>query len=136
MTPSSGTSTAIIQAEMSQWSGPLPRPDALERYNQIVPTAAERIIKMAETQHDHRLAIEKKVVDSNVNSQKLGTIFGFIVSVTAILGGIFLAYVGKETSGLAAIIAALVGLATVFVYGKSEQKKDLGKKTDAMTKAR
>jgi hypothetical protein len=39
---------------------------------------------MAETQHDHRLAIEKEVVDSNVNSQKLGTVLGFIVAMTAI----------------------------------------------------
>jgi uncharacterized membrane protein len=136
MTPPSSTSTAIIQAQMRQWSGPLPQPEALERYNQIVPTAAERIIRMAETQHDHRLAIEKEVVDSNVNSQKLGTILGFIIAMTAIVGGIFLAYVGRETSGLVSIITALVGLAGVFVYGKSEQKKDLAKKTEAVVTTR
>jgi len=121
---------------MRQWSGPLPQPEALERYNQIVPTAAERIIKMAETQHDHRVAIEQQVVDSNIDSQKLGTILGFIVAMTAILGGIFLAYVGRETSGLASIITALVGLAGVFVYGKMEQKKELANKSNAIAKTR
>ncbi|MGO9864337.1 MAG: DUF2335 domain-containing protein [Terriglobales bacterium] len=121
---------------MHQWSGPLPQPEALQRYNQIVPTAAERIIKMAETQHDHRIAIEKNVVDSNVANQRLGTILGFIVAMTAILGGIFLAYEGKETSGVVSIITALVGLAGVFVYGKMEQKKDLASKTQALAKAR
>ncbi len=119
---------------MRQWSGPLPQPEALERYNLIVPTAAERIIKMAETQHDHRIAIEKNVVDSNISNQKLGTILGFIVAMTAILGGIFLAYEGKETSGIATIITALVGLAGVFVYGKMEQKKELANKTQALVK--
>ena len=123
-------------AEMRQWSGPLPHPETLERYNQVVPSAAERIIRLAETQHDHRLAIEKEVVDSNINSQKLGTILGFIVAMTAIIGGVFLAYVGRETSGVTSIITALVGLAGVFVYGKREQKKDLANKTQAITNAR
>jgi uncharacterized membrane protein len=121
---------------MRQWSGPLPHPETLERYNQVVPSAAERIIRLAETQHDHRLAIEKEVVDSNINSQKLGTILGFIVAMTAIIGGVFLAYVGRETSGVTSIITALVGLAGVFVYGKREQKKDLANKTQAITNAR
>ena len=121
---------------MSQWAGPLPHPDALERYNQIVPTAAERILAMAESQHDHRLSIEKQVIDSNLSAQKLGTILGFIVAMTAIFGGVFLAYVGKETSGLSAIIAALVALAGVFVYGKIEQKRELGEKAQAINTAR
>jgi FtsH-binding integral membrane protein len=71
-----------------------------------------------------------------LDSQKLGTILGFIIVMTAILGGVFLAYSGKETSGLAAIVTALVGLAGVFVYGKIEQKKDLANKTQAITKSR
>ena len=54
--------------------------------------------------------------------------------MTAILGGIFLAYEGKETSGIATIITALVGLAGVFVYGKMEQKKELANKTQALVK--
>jgi uncharacterized membrane protein len=112
------------------------QPEVLERYNQVVPTAAERILKMAETQHDHRIAIEQQAVDSNVNSQELGTILGFIIAMTAILGGIFLAYVGRETSGLTSIISALVGLTGVFVYGKSQQRKDLTDKTKAIANAR
>jgi uncharacterized membrane protein len=134
--PPPSTRSLSIQAEMRQWSGPLPNPEALERYNQIVPGAAERIIKMAETQHEHRLALEKEAIDSNVNSQRLGTILGFIIAMTAIIGGIFLAYIGRETSGLTAIISALVGLAGVFVYSKSEQKKDLASKSQAIEKAR
>jgi uncharacterized membrane protein len=121
---------------MRQWSGPLPQPEALERYNQIVPGAAERIIQMAETQHKHRLEIETNVVNSNIAAQKRGTILGFIVAMTAILGGVFLVYIGKEASGLASIVTALVGLVGVFVYGKNEQKKDLAKKAEAIVTTR
>jgi uncharacterized membrane protein len=126
----------IAQAEVRQWSGPLPHPEALERYNQIVPGSAERIIKLAETQHDHRLEIEKSVIDSGIAAQKLGTILGFILAMTAILGGVFLIYVGKESTGITSIIAALAGLVGVFVYGKSEQKKELTTKAESVVKAR
>jgi len=91
---------------------------------------------MAETQHDHRIEIEKSVVDSNIAAQKLGTILGFIVAMTAILGGVFLVYIGKEITGLASIVTALAGLVGVFVYGKLEQKKDLAKKTEAIVTTR
>lgn len=61
---------------------------------------------------------------------------GFIVAMTAILGGVFLVYIGKEATGLTSIITALVGLAGVFVYGKHEQQKDLAKKTEALATTR
>ena len=76
---------------------------------------------MAETQHEHRLAIEKNSINSNIAAQKLGTILGFVIAMTAILGGIFLVYVGKETSGLASIITALATVGEKSC-GKSEQR--------------
>lgn len=63
-----------VQSMMRAFAGPLPPPEALERYNQILPGAAERIIVMAESQHAHRLELEKHVITSNVGAQKLGTI--------------------------------------------------------------
>jgi hypothetical protein len=56
--------------------------------------------------------------------------------MTAILGGVFLVYIGKEVTGLASIVTALAGLVGVFVYGKLEQKKDLAKKTEAIVTTR
>jgi flagellar motor component MotA len=68
--------------------------------------------------------------------RNLGTILGFVVAMTAIIGGSLLVYGGKETSGLTAIITALAGLVGVFVYGKREQKKELANKAQAITSAR
>ena len=55
--------------------------------------------------------------------------------MTAILGGIWLISIGKETTGLVAIVTAIASLVGVFVYGKSEQKKELEKKSQAMVKS-
>ena len=110
------------------FSGPIPPPEVLEKYNQALPGAAERILSMAEQQSHHRQSIETKVIDSNIFVQKLGPFLGFIVAMTAVVGGIVLILKGKDGYGLASIIAPLAGLAGVFLYGKQQQRKDLDDK--------
>jgi len=107
------------------FSGPLPPPETLAKYNDVLPNAAERILAMAESQHQHRQALEYKVVAANVGAQKMGVALGFIVGMTAIGGGIYLAATGKPVSGLTAIISSLTALVGTFVYGRQTQKKDL-----------
>ena len=51
---------SIQISEQHHYSGPLPRPDDLAKYDQIVPGAAERIIKMAEAEMLHRHENDKK----------------------------------------------------------------------------
>ena len=77
---------------------------------------------MAEQQSRHRQSIETKVIDSNAFVQKLGPCLGFIVAMTAVIGGIVLVLKGKDGYGLAAILTPLAGLAGVFIYGKQQQK--------------
>lgn len=47
-----------------QFSGPLPPPDVLERYNQVTPEAANRIITMAEQETGHRRNMEQIIVSN------------------------------------------------------------------------
>lgn len=117
------------------FSGPLPPPEALEKYNQALPGAAERILAMAEKQQDHRQELEQKVVFSNAAAQKQGLYLGFVVAMTAILGGVWLISIGKEATGLVSIITAITSLVGVFVYGKNQQKKELDNKSQAMVKS-
>jgi len=84
---------------MRSFSGPLPPPESLERYNQVLPGLAERIITMAESQHSHRQGLEKHVIHSNVSAQKTGTILGFVIAMTVIGGGFFLVHEGKSLEG-------------------------------------
>jgi len=105
--------------------GRLPPPEVLEKYNQAMPGLDERIITMAEQQGRHRQEIEKT---SNAFVQKVGPLLGFIVAMTAVIGGIMLVLKGKDGYGLAAIITALASLAGVFIYGKKQQRKNLDEK--------
>jgi hypothetical protein len=90
---------------------------------------------MAEGQHAHRQSLEKHVIHSNVSAQRLGTILGFVVAMTVVIGGMYLVHEGKNGEGLAAILTALASLVGVFLYSKHEQQKDLAKKTEALANA-
>lgn len=115
-----------------RFSGPLPPPEILARYNDAAPGGAERILSMAENQSKHRQLLEKQVVDANCRAQRNGTILGFLICMAAIGSGTFLIYAGKSAAGLVPIIGALGGLVAVFVIGKSQQKKDLEQKGNAL----
>ena len=57
MSPEEKRAEAILAAvEISRFSGPLPHPEDLAKYEQVLPGAADRIISMAEQQAAHRQA--------------------------------------------------------------------------------
>ncbi|MBZ5704213.1 MAG: DUF2335 domain-containing protein [Acidobacteriia bacterium] len=119
--------------EISRYhSGPLPPPEDLAKYEQILAGAADRIIRMAEQQSTHRQHLEKVAIESNASTQKWGLVCAFIIAMSAIWGGIWLSLKGMSGAGLATIIGALVALVAVFVYGKSGQKKELQKKAEEL----
>lgn len=49
---------AVIHAQM-EFSGPLPPPQILGQYDEVLPGAAERILRMAEKQQDHRIGVDQ-----------------------------------------------------------------------------
>jgi uncharacterized membrane protein len=113
-----------VQFQISAYSGPLPHPDALERYNQIVPGAADRIIAQFEKQAAHRQGLERKVVHSNTFCQKLGTISALLIGLAGVGGGIYLIHAGQSGSGLTAFFSTIGSLVGVFIYGKESQKRE------------
>lgn len=46
-------------------SGPLPDPESLVDYDKVIPNGADRLMKMAEKQQDHRISIENSGKKSN-----------------------------------------------------------------------
>ncbi len=121
---------ARVQAEF--FSGPLPPPSLLARYNDIIPSGAERILTMAERQSAHRENLEAQVVAGNLASQRRGSQYAFILALVAIGGGILLIHEGKSASGLATVISALAGPVSIFFYSQHKQSKERAEKADAL----
>lgn len=123
---------AAIFRQQMEYSGPLPLPADLIKYNDAHPDAAHRIITMAENQATHRHVLENKVVDSNISNSRLGIICGFIIGMTTTIGGIVLLAMGKDPAGYAMVTVSVTGLVGVFVIGKYMQSKERNEKMKAM----
>lgn len=115
---------ASVSIESKSFSGPLPHPEILVQYDKIVSGSAERIISIWEGQVRHRQELEKKVIESDIKQSQCGAILGFLIAIAAISAGTFLAYIGRPTEGLAAIITALGGLVGVYVWGSYQRRKE------------
>lgn len=113
---------------MCAYSGPLPPPEMLKKYGDIVPDAPERIIQMAEKQGLHRMEIEKELVIGNSHRENKGMWFGFIISLTAIIGGIILILNDKSATGITTILFALASLVGAFIYSKLKTSQEIQEK--------
>jgi uncharacterized membrane protein len=121
---------AVFESHSITHRGPLPSPDSLRQYEQIVPGLAERIVKMAENQSSHRMDLEQKVVNDQLGESKRGQYFGFAIAVICLVATLYLALQNHDT--VAGILGGttIVGLVTVFVLGKREQKENLSNKSN------
>jgi uncharacterized membrane protein len=128
----SGAKSVVGISATSQhfWAGPLPSPQILREFNEIVPGSADRIITMAEKQEDHRIEIESKVIESNIRNEKLGVISGLVIGLAGLSCATICALYGHDW--VAGIIggSTLVSLVSVFVIGKSKREKELSQKSE------
>ncbi|MGI4887298.1 MAG: DUF2335 domain-containing protein [Janthinobacterium lividum] len=109
--------------------GPIPSADALAQYGQVLESAPDRILRMAEKQSDHRMELEKSTIRRQLNQSGIGQILAFLVSVGCIGASSWLAVEGHDV--VAGVIGGttVVGLVSVFIYGKVAQQKDLKEKS-------
>ena len=118
----------IIRSEM--YSGPIPPPEALARYEEIQPGAADRILKMAEKQQEHRMALETKAIGGQVDQSKRGQLFGFILVFVCIAVAVFFAvYFGMTAFAVTFLCVTMVSVVGLFVTGKMAIQKDLAQKS-------
>lgn len=107
-----------------EFAGPLPPPLYLDKYEQILPGAADRIITMAECQSKHRQEIENKVISSDVRNSQLGLIFAFILGLAGLGSGFYLIYSGKIIEGSIFGGITIVSLTSTFIYGSRQRRKE------------
>ena len=123
MKPAKRQSTNISLQHHQAYSGPIPDPDSLSRYEQIQPGFAERIIKMAEEEAMHRRVNENRIIKNSTQMAITGIVFAFI---SVIVFGCIIVYAISQNSDVAAlstVIAAVASLAGIFVFFRNKMKK-------------
>ena len=111
---------------VSAYSGPLPPPESLIKYNEAAPGAAERIISMAEQEMKHRHQCEDTLIKDKNKIAFISVILSFVsVIVLSILVGYAL-YLGADGVAVGTAIGAIASVAGIFIYAKVQQlKKDV-----------
>lgn len=116
-------SVAEMTLEARSFQGPLPHPEQLAQYAQISPAYADRIITMGEKEQESRLADAALVRRTQGKILTRGQIFGFILSLAIIVGGIMMIMADKPTSGFISIIAGIGTVAGPFLYRMHREKR-------------
>jgi len=115
----------------SMYAGPLPPPEQLRAYEEVLPGSADRILKMAENQADHRQTIEKVAVSGGNRRSWWGLWTGFAISVIALGLSATLVLKGHDWAGLSLGTIDIVALASVFVTGRRAQGRERVQKDQA-----
>jgi uncharacterized membrane protein len=102
------------------FAGPLPPPSILAAYEQILPGAAERIIRIAEDEAVHQRSMEQFAAKQQFTENRVGQVFGLSIGIFGLLISGILGYTGHDT--VAGVIGgtALGSLVTVFVVGRTK----------------
>jgi uncharacterized membrane protein len=113
--------TQITQVQA--WQGPLPSPEALSKYNDAVPGAAERILSMAEKEMEHRHQKEDKAIKYSGRLMVFSTLLAFLCVI--VLGGVlcYAIYVGSNTAAIATAIGTIAAVVGLFTFGKAKQSE-------------
>lgn len=117
-----------LSIKSTHYRGPIPDPDMLRNYTDVVENGAERIVTQFEEQSRHRREIERTVVKGQVNESKRGQIFAFIIGMTGLGLAFISALLGFNGFAITLASTTIVGLVSAFIVGKNIQKKDLEEK--------
>lgn len=113
-----------LQVQATAYQGPLPQPSDLEKYNVVVPGAAERIIAMAERQAGHRQSLEKTAITSEINQARLGTFCALIIGLFGLGIAGYTINSGHDAAGAAIGTTALASIVSSFIYGSSKRRSE------------
>lgn len=109
---------ATEQLVSAQWEGPLPPPSTLADFNNIVENGAERIVRMAEKEQDHRIHIDTASLDATRRDFRRGHIIGGSLAALSIAGSVYTAIIGAHPT----VSIALVSLPVTALIGRIIKK--------------
>jgi len=114
----------MVAAQTTQlYQGPIPHPEVLAKFDDLVPGAAQRLINLAVEESEHRRQMEDMAMTANVSTQSrnvaiaeyqskavfrsdtISQILGAVVTTSCVVGAVYLAVNGHE--GIAALLCAV-----------------------------
>lgn len=115
-----GQEVKLVHQEAYQ--GPLPHPDLLVKYEEIIPGSAERILSMAEKEQQHRHQLENEVIKKEIAQKGRGLNFGFTLALLIIVIGAYLLVIDKSLQGFSLILGSIAMIIVPFFFNKNNNQ--------------
>lgn len=109
-----------VQTVEQYYGGPIPSSVEFQRYEEVLPGAANRILTMAEAQQEHNNTVERREQIWHYLSKFSAQLVVLVVALAAIVAGTYLIINGHDATGIAVIIGALASFALAVIFGKTK----------------
>lgn len=97
----------------------------LAAYNRAVPDGAERILRMAEEQQEHRHKLEDRVISGDNRRADHGLYIGGAVIGLSIICGTILVLFDKDAQGLLIGVGSIIAALGAFIWGWRTRTKEV-----------
>ncbi len=116
----------------AQFSGPLPPPEILRAYDNVIEGGASRIFDQWEAETQHRHGLQDRVADAYIAGMARAQWMAFGVIMVIGVGGLVIVALGHPLVGFAGFFLALAAVAASF-YQRGDQRSDIdaGEETDS-----
>lgn len=131
-TASSRGLSASFAVQMSRFSGPIPSPEVLAKYEEVIYGLADKLIDRFEKQSDHRMELEKKVTDADILQSRMGLIFGAVIAMSFLWCSYHLVMSGHDVAGGTLGASSIGGIITTFVVGSKKRQVERETKMNAL----
>lgn len=110
-----------IEQHIAYYSGPLPPPEMMRDYEEILPGSADRILSSAERRQRDLARYEL-----------LGLILAFLVAMALIALSAYAISLGSLAASIGVIVASIASVAGTFVYSNRSRRQALRERREAL----
>ncbi len=105
-----GNTITQVKAHFQQFSGPIPPPEMMRAYEDVLPGSADRILKMAEREQERQIDYDNR-----------GLTLGFVAALVLIALSAYVVSMGFAWQSVGVVIGSIAGTAGTFIYSNHNQ---------------
>lgn len=123
--PSSGSAIIEQRSVHVEYRGPVPDPETLRRYGEVIPTAPERILAMAEREQTHRHKLDCAVhagaeqeFQAELKLRSRAQWMACVLVIMLVALAAWFAWLGMQWPAVSVVAIAISAVVGAFLLGK------------------
>lgn len=98
----------------AQWAGPLPPPNVLGSFDDVIKDGAERVFRMAEKEQEHRISYQRSELEATRRDFRRGQVIGGLLALVCVAASVYSITIGAHP----VVSIALVGIPITALISK------------------